>query len=129
MKVLFVVTELQKPVGGLHRFTTELLPAWRRAFEEGKTEFEPLVISLKDPLSPQGDLKQSDAFKMPEGAVLYEAKRGGETCYFIKSSLAPETRGELQKELWEDYGIKSLKQAGDQFYQNLNAFWHYLRKA
>ncbi len=129
MKVLFVVTELQKPVGGLHRFTTELLPAWRRAFEEGKTEFEPLVISLKDPLSPQGDLKQSDAFKMPEGAVLYEAKRGGETCYFIESSLAPETRGELQKELWEDYGIKSLKQAGDQFYQNLNAFWHYLRKA
>ena len=129
MKVLFVVTELQKPVGGLHRFATELLPAWRRAFEQGKTEFEPLVISLKDPLSPQGDLKPGNAFKVPKGAMLYEAKRGGETCYFIESTLAPEARGELQKELWDDYGVKSLKQAGDPFYQNLNAFWYHLREA
>jgi len=123
VKALFVVTELQKPVGGLHRFTIELLPAWRKAFEEGSTEFEPLVFSFKDPFAPPDDLAPCNDFRVPEGVKLFSAARGGEKCYFLESSLTPEQLAAFQKELWEDYGVRSLKHAAWNFYQQLNAFW------
>ena len=56
-KVLFLVTELQKPVGGLHRYSIEMLGAWKKAFESKQTEYEPLPISLRDPAVPLSDLR------------------------------------------------------------------------
>ncbi|OIO27037.1 hypothetical protein COX86_01290 [Candidatus Micrarchaeota archaeon CG_4_10_14_0_2_um_filter_60_11] len=123
MKVLFVVTELQRPVGGLYRFAVELLPAWRKAFAQGRTQFEPLVFSMKDPLAPPGDLVPSADFRMPEGVALFEAVRGGEKCYFLESALSQEQLGEFQQKLWETYGVRSMKSASWVFYRQLNAFW------
>jgi glycosyltransferase involved in cell wall biosynthesis len=127
-KTLFLVTELQKPVGGLHRFTTELLPAWRKQVKEGNAEFEPLVLSLRDPNIPLGDLKESPSMKAIAsslGIKVYEAVRGGETCFFIEASLDTQARNDFHKLLWDKYRVRSEKSAYDHFYQVLNAYWKY----
>ena len=86
-KALFLVTELERPVGGLHRFATELLLSCRAAFHEGRTEYEPVVLSMHDPASPTVDLVAARQFaeltmQYPE-AKIFEAVRGGEKCYFL----------------------------------------------
>ena len=126
-KVLFLITELQKPVGGLYRYASELLPAWKNMIERGETAFEPVVFSIRDPIVPLGDLVPSHAFdeftgKHPDLRV-YEAQRGGFTCYFLESFLAEDKRNAFHKELWDKYRVKSEKVAYWEFYQKLNAYW------
>jgi glycosyltransferase involved in cell wall biosynthesis len=123
-KVLFLVTELQKPVGGLYRFASELLPAWKKKDIEG-CDYEPFVLSMRDPSTPLGDLKLTKDFPglKLENMKLYEAIRGGMKCYFIENSSTREEQIELQKRLWDDYRIKSMRDAFDPFYQKLNSYW------
>ncbi len=129
-KALFLITELQKPVGGLYRYATELLPAWKNSLDRGETAFEPLVFSIRDPIIPLGDLKLSEKFgefmkKHPDLRV-YEAQRGGVTCYFLESFLEEQKRNAFHKELWDKYRIKSEKVAYWDFYQKLNAYWYHM---
>ncbi|MFH0835768.1 MAG: glycosyltransferase [Candidatus Micrarchaeota archaeon] len=121
-KVLFLVTELQKPVGGLHRFTVEYLQAWSELLKQGKTDLEPVVLSIKDPLVPAGDLKPSKDFSLP-GVRVFEALRGGVKCYFLESKLDDKDKWALQKHLWDYYGIPSHAAASWDYYSLLNAFW------
>ena len=128
-KALFLVTELQKPVGGLHRFTTELLPAWRKQVNEGNAELEPLVLSLRDPAIPLGDLKDSASMKPIASALgirILEGVRGGETCYFIEAALSTDARNDFQHMLWDKYRVRSEKAADWPFYQVLNAYWKFV---
>lgn len=126
-KVLFLVTELHKPVGGLYRYATELLPAWKKAVEQKRVSMEPLVLSMRDPGAPLGDLKPSEDFAefvaAHKGFKVYEAVRGEVKCYFLEASLSAEERNSFHKELWEKFRIRSEKSAQWDFYQRLNAFW------
>jgi len=126
-KALFLITELQKPVGGLYRYATELLSAWKKAVEEKRVDLEPLVLAMRDPGIPLGDLKPSQDFAgftaaHPELKV-YEAVRGNVKCFFLEASLSLEERNAFHKELWEKFRVRSEKAAGWEFYQKLNAFW------
>ncbi|MFH1199792.1 MAG: glycosyltransferase [Candidatus Micrarchaeota archaeon] len=125
-KALFFITELQRPVGGLHRFTIELLPAWRKAFDAGKTEFEPMPVSLCDPSAPKGDLRESKehlSFSRRTGIKVYCAKRGGEDCMFLENAQSEAARNALHFALWDKYRIKSERSNGDPFYRLLSGFW------
>ena len=123
-KILFLITELQKPVGGLYRFASELLPAWREKTIEG-CDYEPFILSMRDSSTPLGDLKLTKDFpKLKlDGMKLYEAVRGGVKCYFLENNSTREEQIQLQKRLWDDYRIKSMKSAFDPFYQKLNNYW------
>lgn len=128
-KVLFLITELQRPVGGLYRYATELLPAWRDAVNKGEMEYEPLVFSIRDPSLPLIDLRPSPRFQELElrtGFKIYEAVRGGEKCYFLESYLSEQERNAFHNELWDNYRIKSEKSSHNEFYQKLNAFWKHI---
>ncbi len=125
-KVLFLITELEKPAGGLHRFAKELLPAWRNAAKRGRTEFEPLVLSLHDPAEPLADLKpepQFDQVGAKNGFKVYSTERGGEKCYFIESNLSTEDYYAFHKTLWDNYRIKSERSSPWPFYRLLCGFW------
>lgn len=125
-KVLFLVTELQKPIGGLHRFVTELLPAWRDRLKNKETELEPMVFSIYDPELGSDDLVESSDFKEfseKTGIKIMEAKRGGEKCFFIEKKMSDEERNAFHYELWKKYRIKSEKASNWGFYRKLNAFW------
>ncbi len=127
-KVLFLVTELQKPVGGLHRYTSELLVAWRKAIQDRQTEFEPIVISIRDSAVPLSDLRFSseygDFMHQHPNILVYEGIRAGERCIFLESALPEEERNALHADLWMKYRIKSHKTAGWGFYDTLSAYWH-----
>ncbi|MFH0836399.1 MAG: glycosyltransferase family 4 protein [Candidatus Micrarchaeota archaeon] len=123
MKVLFLITELQNPVGGLHRFATELLPVWRESFRKKEIEFEPVVLSLKDKFAAPGDLVSCSDFKTPENVSLFEGVRGGEKCYFLQSSLDTRGQQDFQKMMWDKFRIKSMKHATWAFYQQLISYW------
>jgi glycogen(starch) synthase len=128
-KILLLTTELHRPVGGLYRYVTELLPSWRNAVKTGQTTFEPLVWSLRDSSQPLGDLKPSaefEEFASKKGFKIYEALRGGEKCFFLESSLNEEQRNAFHKELWDKYRVKSERVAYWDFYQKLNAFWKHM---
>ncbi len=126
---LFLVTELERPVGGLYRFATELLLSWRAAFHEVRTEYEPLVLSLHDPAYPLNDLQPSSQFadltaQYPEIKV-YEAIRGGEKCFFIEGTMSPEAGNDFLGELYNKFRIRSETASQDHFYRMLNCFWKY----
>ncbi|MEW6069888.1 MAG: hypothetical protein AB1485_04665, partial [Candidatus Thermoplasmatota archaeon] len=61
--VLFLITELQRPVGGLYRFATEYLPVWRKAVSDKETDYEPLVFAPHDPALPLDDLQLEQRFE------------------------------------------------------------------
>ncbi len=126
-KALFLVTELERPVGGLHRFTVELLPAWRNAVKHGKAEYEPLVLSVHNPALPLGDLVPSREFKdfPAKNIKVYEAVRGGEKCFFLEAKIGQEETWGFQKELWDKYRVKSEKASSWDYYGLLNAYWKY----
>lgn len=126
---LFLVTELERPVGGLHRFVTELLLSWRAAFHEGRTEYEPIVLSMHDPSVPLNDLTPSPDFaelslQYPEIRV-YEAFRGGEKCYFLEGTLSWAAGDDFHGELYNKFRIRSEKASADKNYRLLNSFWRF----
>ena len=130
MKVLFLVTELQRPFGGLYRFAVELLGAWGK-LPKNEMKYEPLVLSLRDPNEPLGDLKRSSYFKDFEernsGVKIYEAIRGGQKCYFIEGEVPDMYL--FHHELWKKYAIKSEKTSKHwPFYKNLCNFWYWAPK-
>jgi glycosyltransferase involved in cell wall biosynthesis len=118
--VLFLVTELQKPVGGLHRYATELLPAWRSLLNRRETTFEPIVLSIY-----QGGTELKESIEIPgvDGVRVFEGIRGGEKCYFLQSRMPQESMNDFHKELWDKYRVKSERAAQWDFYKDLNAFW------
>ncbi|MFP4232779.1 MAG: glycosyltransferase family 4 protein [Candidatus Aenigmatarchaeota archaeon] len=129
MKSLFLVTELYEPAGGLHRYTTHLLSAWEEALERDKTDIEPLVVSVKKRKDPEKDLKIAEEFSgfMEENDVrVYEAERGGHTCYFLGGEV-PDLEG-LHWKLWDRYGIDSSKTSkGLEWYNDtLSPFWYWV---
>ena len=127
-KALFLITELHRPVGGLYRYATELLPAWRNAFDNGKCEYEPLPLSIRDPAAPLGDLRESRKFKAvadAAGVKIFEAIRGGEACYFLERTMELQERNEFHKLLWDKYRVQSERMAPWPDYAVLNAFWKY----
>ncbi|MFH1257518.1 MAG: glycosyltransferase family 4 protein [Candidatus Micrarchaeota archaeon] len=131
-KTLFLVTELQKPVGGLHRYTTELLVAWRNSINKGEAEYEPIVVSLRDSGTPLSDLRFSsehaEFMNQHPNILVYEGIRGGEKCFFLENSLSEGERNALHEELWLKYRIKSDRTAGWDFYRSLNAYWNAVPK-
>ncbi len=129
-KVLFLTTELHKPFGGLFRFAIEFIPAWKSLLIEKETDFEPVIFSLKDPLTEPGDLILSEDFKKlmerePKIKV-YEGIRGGEKVYFLEALLDENEKNEFHKLLWDKYHIKSENTTSWEFYHTLNAFWKYV---
>ncbi|MFH0971478.1 MAG: glycosyltransferase family 4 protein [Candidatus Micrarchaeota archaeon] len=126
-KVLFLVTELQKPVGGLHRFTTELLIAWRNAINSHQTEYEPLVISIRDPSVPLSDLRfsseYSDFMHQHPNILVYEGIRAEERCIFLESTFSEEEKNAFLGDLWMKYRIKSERASAWDFYKVLSAYW------
>ncbi|MFP4115777.1 MAG: glycosyltransferase family 4 protein [Candidatus Aenigmatarchaeota archaeon] len=129
IKVLFLATELYEPAGGLYRYTTNLLNAWRKALEEGRTDLEPLVISVKNPSQPPEDLKAverfSDFTEANKEVEVYEAEREGEKCYFLEGDVPDMER--FHWELWNRYGIDSTKSShGLEWYNTtLSPFWYW----
>ncbi|RLJ03568.1 MAG: hypothetical protein DRP11_00270 [Candidatus Aenigmatarchaeota archaeon] len=128
MYVVYLVTELYKPVGGLYRYTDSLIRAWNEALSNGKTNIEPIVIGVKDPKQPLADLQQSERFKEfieeNEGVNVYEARRGGRTCYFIEGKV-PDISF-FHYILWERYRIKSHKSSKWKYYTDtLSPFWYW----
>ena len=111
-KVLFLITELQRPVGGLYRFAVEYLPVWRKAFEEKETNFEPLVFAPRDISAPLGDLIIEPGFKdiaEKHSVKIYSAVRGNVKCYFLESTLNENELFDFHRTLWEKYRVKSEK--------------------
>lgn len=125
--MLFVVTELEKPVGGLYRFSAEYLKTWRKLRAKGKTKFEPLVFSLKDEFSPPNDLVESRKFAdLPDNCKVFEGKRGDVDCFFLQSTLSDKRLEEFQTRLYNEYGINSWGAKSWNFYMQLNSFWKHL---
>lgn len=127
MKVLFLVTELQKQFGGLYRYTVQLLDAWKK-LPKNERRFEPIVLSVRDPKEPLGDLKRSAYFRDFErknkGIKVYEATRGNHRCFFIDGEVPDMNL--FHYELWEKYRIKSEKIAKLwPFYNDLCKFWYW----
>ncbi len=129
-KVLFLVTELHKPVGGLYRYSIEFLENWRQLAREGKTKFEPFVLSLRGLAEPLGELKPSPFFaelcKREKKFKVFEAERGGGTVYFLEGALSGEEKNAFHGCLWEEYRINSLTASYWDYYSQLNAFWKYV---
>ena len=126
-KVLFLITELQYPVGGLYRFVTELLPAWRDRVKNKETLFEPIVVSLYDKDLPATDVAQAkefEEFTKKTGIKVYEAVRGGERVFLLGCELGEQALDALYLELWEKYRIRSEKSSSTGFYKKLACFWH-----
>lgn len=126
--VAFLVTELFEPVGGLHRYTTNLLQAWDDKLEAGETDLEPLILSVKPPEEPLKDLEPSERFAdYTEGndhLHVYEAERGDRTVYFIEGEV-PDRDG-FHYDLWERYRIPSEKSASWSGYNSmLTPFWYW----
>ncbi len=128
-KVLFLVTELHTPVGGLYRYSVEFLKNWQALAREGKTRFEPFVLSLRDLTEPLGELKPSPFFAELCGAKrafkIFEAERGGSKAFFVEGALSGEEKNAFHAQLWGDYRINSLKASSWDYYAQLNAFWKY----
>ncbi|MFH1780374.1 MAG: glycosyltransferase family 4 protein [Candidatus Micrarchaeota archaeon] len=122
-KALFLVTELQRPVGGLHRFSTELFKAWRKKVKQNKTDFEPIIFSIKDPLLPLDDLKPSKDFSFLKGMGVFEAVRGGEKVYFLESKLSQKEQTDFYAYLWDAHGVPSHKSSSWDYYVMLTSFW------
>ncbi|MEK6953782.1 MAG: glycosyltransferase family 4 protein [Candidatus Micrarchaeota archaeon] len=126
-KVLFLVTELHRPVGGLHRYSIELFSAWKNALEGKTAPFEPMPISIRDPSVPLSDLRfsseYSDFMEKHPKTLVYEGMRGGIKCLFLESSLTDEEKNRFHGELWVKYRIKSDKAAFWEYYRMLNAYW------
>jgi glycosyltransferase involved in cell wall biosynthesis len=129
MKVLFLVTELYRPVGGLHRYTVRLLGAWKRALERRRDIPTLLVFSIKKVADPPRDLKVSKYFRKfvqaHEGIQIYEAKRGGNLCYFVEG-IVPDLNA-FHYLLWKKYRIRSeaITQAWPN-YKDLCTFWYWM---
>lgn len=129
MKILFLVTELYEPAGGLYRYTTNLLSAWKDAVEKGKTDLEPFFLSVKNPSAPLKDLAQSERFKefidKNKGVNVYEAERGGEPCYFLEGKVPDLAK--FHWDLWNRYGIDSWKTSRymDWYNDTLSVFWYW----
>lgn len=131
MRVLFLVTELYKPVGGLHRYTVRMLGAWGRLLKKRKNIPAPLVFSIKRPADPPTDLKESEDFKefvrQHPDVRIYEAKRDNTLCYFVEGQV-PDMAG-FHYNLWKKYRIKSEKISSVwPEYQNLCVFWYWMPK-
>lgn len=127
-KVLFLITELQRPVGGLYRFAVEYLPVWRKAFEEKETNFEPLVFAPRDVSAPLGDLVIEPEFKdiaETHNVKIYSAVRGNVKCYFLESTLNENELFDFHHTLWEKYRIKSEK-ASSYYNKILCPFWNHM---
>ncbi len=127
-KVLFCVTELHRPVGGLHRFTIEMLSAWVHALNKNETNYAPIVIAMVDRSIPLGDLQPAteyeDFMKKNPKIKVYRAERGGMSCLFIDSNLSEEEKNELHGEMWVKYRIRSEKVTNWDYYSRHNAYWH-----
>jgi len=126
---LFLVTELERPVGGLSRFSNELLASWKEAHEQGKTEYAPIVLAMHDPSLPLSDLVPAQKFSelsisYPQLSV-FKAERGGVTCYFLKAGMPVEECNSFLGELFEKYRIRSERASQDAYYRTLCAFWKY----
>ncbi|MEK6843695.1 MAG: glycosyltransferase family 4 protein [Candidatus Micrarchaeota archaeon] len=126
-KALFLITELQKPVGGLHRYATEILQAWRNQINLQKAQYEPIVVSMRDPATTATDLRFSteheEFMHAHPNILVYEGIRGGEKCYFLESTLSEDAKNAFHGELWLKYRIKSDKMSNWGFYRMLNAYW------
>ncbi len=126
MKVAFLVTELQEPVGGLYRFSVQFLKTWKELIKGEDVPFEPLVVSVKYPHLPKGDLKRSSEFPELEKRVnlkVWEGERGGVGVYFLESDHSWEEKCRIYKKLWRDYHIKSDAASSTPFYKKLTDFW------
>ncbi|MBU1197883.1 glycosyltransferase [Candidatus Micrarchaeota archaeon] len=126
-RVLFAVTELQKPVGGLHRFTTELIPEWSAALKDGKTLYAPLPVSMKLPSVPNDDLVLSKEFadfnaQQPHVKV-FEGTRAGTTAYFLESKFPQTDMDAFYRMLWDEFRIPSHQSSHDSFYADLAQYW------
>lgn len=126
---LFLITELERPVGGLSRFATELLASWKEAHAAGKTEYEPIVLAMHDPSLPLSDLVPAQKFSeltmaYPQLSV-HKAERGGVTCYFLEAKMPVEECNSFFGELYEKYRIRSERSSQDAYYRTLAAFWKY----
>ncbi|MFA6329146.1 MAG: glycosyltransferase family 4 protein [Candidatus Micrarchaeia archaeon] len=126
---LFLITELERPVGGLSRFATELLASWKEAHARGKTEYEPIVLAMHDPALPLSDLVPAQKFAeltiaYPQLSV-HKAERGGVTCYFLEVRMPVEEGNSFYGELYEKYRIRSERSSQDSYYRTLAAFWKY----
>ncbi|MFH1750893.1 MAG: glycosyltransferase family 4 protein [Candidatus Micrarchaeota archaeon] len=126
-KVLFLVSELQRPVGGLHRYSIELFSAWKAALEKGKAKYDFLPISLRDPSVPLSDLRicaeYGDFMEKHPRILVYEGIRGGVKSLFLEHTLSEEEKNRFQGELWVKYRIRSEKTSNWDYYKTLNAYW------
>jgi len=126
---LFLITELERPVGGLSRFATELLASWKDARAQAKTEYEPIVLGMHDPAAPLSDLVPAQKFAELTAAypqlAIHKAERGGTTCYFLQAKMSVEECNAFHGELYEKYRIRSERSSQDSYYRTLSAFWKY----
>ncbi len=117
--VLFVVTELERPVGGLYRFATEFASKWRSAVP--KVELQQL--GFKDPFAPlEKDLKPAQGYSSFRHKV-YAGQRAGRQALFIEPVPSEGEVEKIQEELWRDYGVRSLKENSWDYYRTLCGFW------
>ncbi len=126
---MFLVTELYEPAGGLHRYTTNLLSAWEKAIRKGKTDLEPVVVSVKGSDQPKKDLEIAEEFSgfMEKNDVkVFKGERGNRMCYFLEGEV-PNLE-EFHWKLWNRYGIDSTKTSkGLDWYNDiLSAFWYWV---
>jgi len=126
---LFLITELERPVGGLSRFATELLASWKDAHAQEKTDYEPIVLAMHDPALPLSDLVPAQKFAELTTAYpqlsIHKAERGGVTCYFLEAKMPVEACNSFYGELYEKYRIRSERSSQDPYYRTLSAFWKY----
>lgn len=131
-KILFLITELQRPVGGLYRFATEYLPVWKNAVDEKTTDFEPLVFAPRDATLPLDDLvteRKFEGIAKTHALKIYSAIRRNVKCYFVESALDGKALADFHYKLWEKYRIKSEKAAHSPYYNRvLCPFWNAVPK-
>lgn len=126
---LFLITELERPVGGLSRFANELLASWKDARAQEKTEYEPIVLGMHDPAMQLSDLVPAQKFAELTAAypqlAMHKAERGGVTCYFLEVKMPVEECNSFHAELYEKYRVRSERASQDPYYRTLSAFWKY----
>ncbi|MEK6923835.1 MAG: glycosyltransferase [Candidatus Micrarchaeota archaeon] len=117
--MLFVVTELERPVGGLHRFTVEFASKWKQAVRKPALQ----LLGFCDPFSQREEGLQPAVEYSAFGHKVFFAERAGQRAVFIEPNVDAAGVDAVQAELWKDYGVRSLKASSWDYYRALCAFW------
>ncbi|MBI5177451.1 glycosyltransferase [Candidatus Micrarchaeota archaeon] len=107
-KALFIHAGLQQQEGSAFQYAAGLMPGWRKAISSGRHEFEPILVAMRDPGLPIGNIVEPDGFEglTDRGVRVFASARAREKCFFVESKMGEDGKAELEKTLLEKFGVE-----------------------